>query len=246
MIPQKYTQEKHDNNRLICVNIPEAKAKRDPHTREEIGTVLQENTRASRIANEFQRGFDFISRYPKSVTFYGSARFKPSNTHYKDARRLAFALSERGFAIVTGGGPGIMEAANRGAADAGGPSLGLNIELPHEQVLNPYITDSISFHYFFSRRTALSFAAEAYVFYPGGYGTLDEFFEIMTLVQTKKIAPIPIILVGGDFWKPLNEFLSDMLRMRHGAIDKKDLDLYKILDDHSEIIKIVERAPVRK
>jgi len=147
---------------------------------------------------------------------------------------------------VTGGGPGIMEAANRGANDAGGPSLGLNIELPAEQVINPYVTESSSFKYFFARKTALSFAAEAYIFYPGGFGTLDEFFEIVTLIQTKKIHRIPVILVGSDFWEPLHSFISDVLRLKHGTISKSDIDLYRITDDHTEIIKLIEKAPTRK
>lgn len=217
----------------------------NPHTREEIGDVVK-SPRLSRIADEFAEGFSFIRKYPRSVTFYGSARFKPSNIHYRDARRLAFALSERGYAIVTGGGPGIMEAANRGARDAGGPSIGLNIILPHEQTLNPYITESHSFKYFFSRKTALSFAAEAYVYFPGGFGTLDEFFEVVTLIQTGKIARVPIILAGTDFWNPLREFLVNSLAIQHGTIARKDLDLFLITDDHNEILKVIEAAPVRK
>lgn len=235
-----------DEPQLVCINVPEAKINRDPHTREELVAETQINARASRIANEFEKGFAFIKRYPRTATFYGSARFKPSNIHYQDARRLAFALSERGYAIVTGGGPGIMEAANRGAHDAGGPSIGLNIKLPAEQVINPYVTESTSFKYFFSRKTALSFSAEAYVFYPGGFGTLDEFFEIITLIQTKKIARVPVILVGSDFWQPLHAFIADMLLLRHGTINKSDLDLYRIIDDHNEVIKIIEKAPTRK
>ena len=232
---------------LVCINVPESKIKRDPHTREElVSTTTSTNTRASRIASEFEKGFAFIKRYPKTVTFYGSARFKSSNVHYQDARRLAFAVSELGYAVVTGGGPGIMEAANRGARDAGGPSLGLNIKLPAEQVINPYVTDSANFEYFFARKTALSFAAEAYVFYPGGFGTLDEFFEIITLIQTKKITRVPIILVGSDFWLPLHAFLADELRLRHATIGKNDLELYRITDDHAEILKIIENAPIRK
>lgn len=229
---------------VICVNLPEAKIDRDPLTLKEISKVAT-NRRTSRIATEFDRGFSFIRKYPKSVTFYGSARFKDRNIHYKDARALARRLSKQGYAVVTGGGPGIMEAANRGAFEAGGASIGLNIKLPKEQVINPYVTDSIDFFYFFSRKTALSFSAEAYIFYPGGYGTLDEFFEIITLIQTKKIYRAPIILVGSDFWKPLQAFLAEHCLLRHNAIDKKDLLLYTITDDHDEIERIVQAAPIR-
>jgi uncharacterized protein (TIGR00730 family) len=229
---------------LVCINVPETKIQRTPHTVEELRKGAK-HTRASRIATEFERGFQFIKRFKKSVTIYGSARFKPSNTHYKEARALAGKLAKLGYTIVTGGGPGIMEAANRGAKEAGGISVGLNIELPHEQIVNPYVTESLSFFYFFSRKTALSFSAETYIFFPGGYGTLDEFFEIITLIQTRKIPKVPVILVGTDFWGPLHEFIKEEVYLRHSAIEKKDMDLYTMTDDQDEIIRIVTSAPVR-
>lgn len=231
-------------DQLVCINLPESKLNRIPHTVEELAQGAR-NQRASRIAGEFDRGLKFIKKYKKSVTFYGSARFKSSNVHYKDARALGNRLSKLGYAIITGGGPGIMEAGNRGAKEAGGPSIGLNIELPREQVINPYVTDSLSFFYFFSRKTTLSFAAEACVFFPGGFGTLDEFFEIVTLIQTKKLHNIPVILVGSDFWNPLEKFIKEVVLMRHGAIDKKDTQLYAILDDHDAIIEYITKSPRR-
>ncbi len=234
-----------DKDKLVCINVPETKVTRDPHTREEIRRGAR-HKRASRIATEFERGFKFIKHFERSVTIYGSARFRPSNPHYKDARALAFRLAKLGYVIVTGGGPGIMEAANRGAKEAGGQSIGLTIELPHEQIINPYVTESMSFFYFFSRKTALSFSAETYIFYPGGFGTLDEFFEIITLVQTRKIRRAPIILVGSDFWAPLNDFIKEQVYLRHSTIEKKDMDLYLITDDHDEIERIVMNAPIRK
>ena len=240
MPPQKKSESRDE---LVCINIPESRISRDPHTIEELQHGAK-NDRASRIAGEFDRGLQFIKKYPKSVTFYGSARIQTSNPHYRDAYDLAFTLSRLGYAIVTGGGPGIMEAANHGAKSAGGPSIGLNIELPREQVINPYVTDSLSFYYFFSRKTTMSFAAEAYVFYPGGFGTLDEFFEIITLIQTHKIRYIPIILVGRDFWEPLQSFLEEHCYRRHAAIDQKDLRLYHITDDHAEAVKIITTAPI--
>ncbi|OGZ06616.1 MAG: Rossman fold protein, TIGR00730 family [Candidatus Lloydbacteria bacterium RIFCSPHIGHO2_02_FULL_54_17] len=229
---------------LVCVNLPEADAERDPHTRKELVRTIK-NDRASRIANEFDRGLKFIKKYPKSVTFYGSARFKADNPHYRDACDLSAKLSKAGYTIVTGGGAGIMEAANKGAKEAGGPSIGLNIELPREQILNPYVTDSLSFYYFFSRKTTLSFSSEAYIFYPGGFGTLDEFFEIVTLIQTRKIRIVPVILVGGDFWKPLESFLEDQCLRRHATVNRRELGLYVITDNHDEIVDIVTNAPVR-
>ncbi len=228
---------------LVCINVPEAKLKRDPHTAEEIA-IGAKNTRASRIASEFDRGLKFIRKYPKSVTVYGSARFKPANPHYKDARALGARIAKLGYAVVTGGGPGIMEAANRGAKEAGGDSIGLNIELPHEQVINPYVTDSLSFYYFFSRKTTMAFSSEAYIFYPGGFGTLDEFFELITLMQTGKIRKVPVILVGSDFWKPLEKFLIENCLDVHAAIDKKDFNYFTITGDHDRIADIVAKAQV--
>src|SRR3989344_8487710 len=147
--------------------------------------------RLSLINKEFRNAFEFISHFKKSVTIFGSTRVGLENPHYISALNLAKRLSELGYTIVTGGGPGIMEAANRGAFEAGGKSVGLTIELPKRQPSNEFLTDQMNFHYFFTRKEALSFAAEAYIFYPGGFGTLDEFFEIITLVQTRKIRPVP-------------------------------------------------------
>lgn len=241
-MPEKKPKQQHES--LVCINIPEADVARDPHTRKELVHAIK-NDRASRIANEFDRGLQFIKKYPKSITVYGSTRFKASNPHYKNAYDLAFRLSKLGYAVVTGGGPGIMEAANWGAKEAGGPSIGLNIELPSGQLINPYVTDSLSFYYFFSRKTTMSFSSEAYIFYPGGFGTLDEFFEIVTLVQTHKIRSVPIILAGTDFWKPLQKFLKDECLMRHGTLNRKELGLYVITDSHDEIVDIITHTPVR-
>ncbi len=237
-------QQDKPRETLICINIPEDEAMRDPHTVEELARGAR-NERASRIATEFDDGLKFIKKYPKSVTVYGSARFKEDNPHYEDARKLGARIAKLGYAVVTGGGPGIMEAANRGAKEAGGDSIGLNIELPHEQILNNYTTDSLSFYYFFSRKTTMSFSSEAYIFYPGGFGTLDEFFEIITLIQTKKIRQIPIILVGADFWAPLKEFMEAQVLIAHAAIKKEDFEFFTITDDHDVVEKIILSTPVR-
>lgn len=210
-------------------------------------TELEETMRkrASLIVKEFRKGFDFIKSYPQSVSFFGSARFSDNNPYYIQAQSLAKRIvEETGFAIVTGGGPGIMEAGNRGASDGNGQSLGITIELPHEQTTNEFVEREQSFHYFFSRKVMLTYAAEAYVFFPGGFGTMDEFFEIITLIQTNKIAPVPIILVGGDFWNNVKTFLESNLLSRK-TIDQGDLNLFTITDDEDEILSIIKQAPIR-
>lgn len=197
------------------------------------------------ISEEFRKGFDFINNYPRSVTFFGSARTKEDDFYYKKAKSLGARIAgELHYSVVTGGGPGIMEACNRGAYEAGGNSLGLTISLPKEQISNPYLTDSEDFHYFFSRKVCLSFSAEAYIFFPGGFGTLDEFTEILTLMQTNKISKAPIILVGTDFWTPLKNFFEEFLT-KNNMIDAADVDLFTITDDEEEILQIIKTAPVR-
>lgn len=232
-----------DENKKI--NIPEVDLPVTPQTVSEFENDTVE--RISRIEAELQMGFQFIKSHPKSVTIFGSARFKEDDEHYQAARELAGRLSAEGYAIVTGGGPGIMEAANRGAQETEGNehSLGMCIQLPHEQVTNPYVTSSANFHYFFTRKVLMSFAAEAYIYYPGGFGTLDEFFELLTLVQTKKIPKLPIILVGNDYWKPLDAWIKHHLLEDHAAINPEDTDLYTITEDVDEIVNIVKNAPLR-
>lgn len=201
------------------------------------------------IRREFIEGLNFIRQHKNTVTFYGSARFTEDNEHYRKACRIAKKLSAEGIDIVTGGGPGIMEAANRGASqtagDDTGRSLGLNIELPEEQTLNPYVEENQNFHYFFSRKVSLTFSAEAYIFFPGGFGTLDEFFEMVTLVQTGKIEKVPILLVGVEYWVALQDFIQQTLLKKFKTIDHRDLDLYHITDDEEEIVRIVKEAPLR-
>ena len=201
--------------------------------------------RVALISREFRDGFEFLKSYPRSVTIFGSARVPEGEEYFEKSRRVARRIAEElHYAVITGGGPGIMGAANQGAFEGGGNSLGLTIELPHEQKTNEYITGKIGFHYFFSRKVNLAFSAESYIFFPGGFGTLDEFSEILTLVQTNKIPKVPIILVGTDFWKPLEEyFKAEMLKK--GFIDAEDLLLYTITDNEDEIIDIVKNAPIR-
>lgn len=192
-----------------------------------------------RIMREFIAGYRFLDQYGKAATFFGSARCKPESDIYNEAVKLAKMLSKDGFAIITGGGPGIMEAANKGACDAGGQSAGLNIELPGGQRKNRYVTESMSFYYFFTRKVMLSFASEAYIFFPGGFGTLDEFFELVTLIQTKKIDPIPIVLVGRDYWTPLLEWVEKDVYGRYHAIGAGDMEIYRLADNADEAFQLV-------
>jgi uncharacterized protein (TIGR00730 family) len=201
--------------------------------------------RISLISKEFRNGFEFVKNYPRSVTFFGSARTKEGDPYYQKARELAGRIvKELHYSVMTGGGPGIMEAANRGAFEAGGNSLGLTIDLPHEQLDNQYLTDKEDFHYFFSRKVCLSFSAEAYIFFPGGFGTLDEFLEILTLIQTGKIPKAPIIMVGTDFWNPLEEIFKKGL-LENKMIEEKDLSFYTITDNEDLMLKLIKEAPVR-
>ncbi len=225
------------------INVPPKQSPVEILTRQQLHDTAIE--RVHLIAKEFTDAFNFIKKYPKSVTIFGGTHFNENDSEYKKARSVASRISkDLNYSILTGGGPGIMEAANRGAFESGGASLGLTIELSNHQVKNDYLTDNLDFYYFFSRKVCMSFSAEAYMFFPGGYGTLDEFFEIITLVQTKKIERVPIILVGSDFWKPLDELMRKELLGR-GTIDADDLELYKIVDDEDEIMNIVKNSTVR-
>ncbi|MEK7120874.1 MAG: TIGR00730 family Rossman fold protein [Patescibacteria group bacterium] len=203
--------------------------------------------RGARINKEFLNAFTFIKKTDKSVTFFGSTRVMPNSKHYKQARILAEKIVKKlGHSIVTGGGPGIMEAGNRGAKESGGVSIGFNIILPYEQSKNQYLTESLDFYYFFSRKVALYFSAEACVFFPGGFGTLDELFDLLTLVQTGKTTKMPIILIGKDYWDPLNTFIKKHLYNAHKFVDLTDMDLYTITDDLDEVIEIIRKAPIRR
>jgi uncharacterized protein (TIGR00730 family) len=202
-------------------------------------------THLSRINREFADGFDFLSRYPKSVTVFGSSLASRDSEHYKRAYELARRVAaELHYAILTGGGPGIMEAANKGAYEAEGVSLGLNISLPHEHSINHYVTRSMKFAYFFSRKAMLSFAAEAYVFFPGGYGTFDELFSVLTLIQTGKIPRVPVILMETHFWNPLDSFIKKTMLETYAAIDERDLNLFHITDSVDDALDIIKQAPV--
>lgn len=190
--------------------------------------------RIFRIMAEFVSGFELLRRYRLAVSVFGSARAMPGERWYEESHKLGYLMAKSGFAVITGGGGGIMSAANKGAYEAGGESVGLNIRLPREQRLNGYVTESETFHFFFTRKVMLSFASEVYIYFPGGFGTLDEFFELLTLVQTKKIAHIPIVLVGREFWQPLVEWFHSTLVEREHAVTEEELGLFHLVDSAEE------------
>ena len=212
-----------------------------------VKTVISEDeTTASswrifKILGEFVGGFEFLRRYDAAVTFFGSARCGPQQKMYKEATKLAKIVSKMGFAVITGGGPGIMEAANKGATEAKGVSVCLNIQLPDEQRINKYVKESHAFHYFFTRKVMLSYASEIYVVFPGGFGTIDELFELLTLVQTRKICPVPLILVGKEYWQPLLDWLENTMYEGYKHIDKADLKIFKLVDSAEEATKHIEQ-----
>jgi uncharacterized protein (TIGR00730 family) len=197
--------------------------------------------RMLKIINEFVNGYKFIRHYKKAVTIFGSARSGFKDKVYKEATRLGFELASDNFAVITGGGPGIMEAANQGALKAGGESVGLNIQLPTEQRINQYVNESASFHYFFTRKVMLATASQVYIFFPGGYGTLDELFEMLTLIQTKKVTPIEIILVDKKFWKPLLGWIEKVMYKEAHAISAPDVKLVKLVANADEALAEVRR-----
>lgn len=198
-----------------------------------------ESWRVFRIMSEFVQGFELLRKYSLAVSVFGSARFTPSDPWYKEAEKLTAKLAKKGFTVITGGGPGIMEAANVGGFKMGGKSVGLNIDLPAEQKFNPYVTESEHFDFFFSRKVMLSYASEVYVYFPGGFGTLDEFFELITLIQTEKIEKIPIVCVGKDFWNPLMNFMEKEMLAKYKTISKEDLDIIHLVEDADEAYKYI-------
>lgn len=199
----------------------------------------EEPWRIFRIMAEFVEGFEELSTIGPAVSIFGSARTKPGTKYYELARETAFKLSKDGFAIITGGGGGVMEAANRGAREAGGKSVGLNIELPHEQLPNVYQNLSLHFRYFFCRKVMFLKYANGFVVMPGGYGTLDELFESMVLIQTLKQAYFPVILMGSDYWKGLVDWISETVHEKHLYIDRQDLDVFTMVDDPQDVVRIL-------
>jgi uncharacterized protein (TIGR00730 family) len=201
--------------------------------------------RSLRILSEFVEGFDALAGVGKAVTIFGSARIREGDPYYAKARELGGLLAKAGFAVITGGGPGIMEAANRGCHEAGGLSIGCNIELPQEQAVNGYVDLGIEFRYFFARKTMFVKYADGFAIFPGGFGTLDELFESLTLIQTGKIRHFPVVLVGKAYWTGLLDWMRDRVVAR-GAIDAWDMKLIQVTDDMAEACRLLTEGSTRR
>lgn len=197
-----------------------------------------ESWRMFRIISEFTEGFDRLSNLEGGVSIFGSARLLPESPYYQKTVEIAQALAKQGFTIITGGGPGIMEAANKGAYEQGAPSIGLNIRLPHEQAPNSYQTISLEYRYFFARKVMFVKHSMGYVCMPGGFGTMDEFFEALTLVQTMKIYPMPLVLFGVDYWQGLIDWLKGAM-LAEGTISENDFDYITLTDDIEQAVSIM-------
>jgi uncharacterized protein (TIGR00730 family) len=201
----------------------------------------EESWRVFRIMAEFVDGIEALTNLPPAVTIFGSARSKPGDKYYSLAEKVAGDLVRQGLAVITGGGPGIMEAANKGAKEAGGKSVGLNIELPFEQKLNPYTNVNLSFRYFFIRKVMFIKYAIGYVIFPGGFGTMDELFEALTLIQTDKIKPFPVVLFGTDYWSGLMHWIEKNM-LASGMISSEDRTIFTVTDSIQGVVEIMKNS----
>ncbi len=202
---------------------------------------VQEDTwRVFRIMSEFVDGFEILSKVGKAVSIFGSSRSPSNNKYYKLAEETAYLLAKAGYAVITGSGPGIMEAANKGTRRAGGLSIGLNIYLPSEQQPNKYVDTLLDFHYFFIRKVMFVKYAKAFVIMPGGYGTLDEFSEAINLIQTERIQKFPVVLFGGEYWKGMLDWFRDMV-LKSGNISKEDLSIFTVVDKPKEVVDAIKK-----
>jgi hypothetical protein len=203
----------------------------------------KESWRMFHIMAEFVEGFDALAKYHPAVSIFGSTRARPEDEVYQKAEQIGRLLAENGFSVITGGGPGAMEAANKGAALAGGNSIGLNIELPLEQKPNPYANITLRFRYFFVRKVMFVKYAVAYVILPGGFGTMDELFESVTLIQTHKIKPFPVILIGSNYWKGLLDWMKEVV-LKEGRISPEDLDILQLIDEPEEVVRTIKKTVI--
>ena len=205
--------------------------------------TIQDSWRMFRIMAEFVDGFEALAEFHPLVTIFGSSRAKNGDEIYQKAERIGQLLAENGFGVITGGGPGVMEAANKGAFSAGGKSIGLNIELPLEQKPNPYTNITLNFRYFFVRKVMFVKYAVAYIVLPGGFGTMDELLESITLIQTQKIKPFPVILVGSDYWRGFLDWIKEVV-LKEGKISSAELDILQLIDEPEEIIRTIKKTVI--
>jgi len=205
--------------------------------------TVQDSWRLFRIMAEFVDGFEALSKCQPAVSVFGSTRIEPGDEVYQKAERIGQVLAENGFSVITGGGPGVMEAANKGAAAGGGKSIGLNIELPFEQKPNPYANIRLTFRYFFVRKVMFVKYAMAYIILPGGFGTMDELLEAVTLIQTQKIKPFPVFLVGSNYWKGFLDWIKKVV-LKEGKISPADLQILQIIDEPKEIVRSIKKTVI--
>ena len=205
--------------------------------------TIQDSWRMFRIMAEFVDGFEALANYHPAVSIFGSTRIKPGDAVYQKAEQIGKLLAGNGFAVITGGGPGVMEAANKGAFSVGGKSIGLNIELPLEQKPNPYTNITLNFRYFFVRKVMFVKYAVAYIILPGGFGTMDELLESITLIQTHKIKPFPVILVGSNYWRGLLDWIKEVV-LKEEKISSADLDILQLIDEPEEIVKTIKKMVI--
>jgi uncharacterized protein (TIGR00730 family) len=201
--------------------------------------TAEETWRVFRIMAEFIEGFETLSKVGRAISFFGSSRLKPEDKYYKIAVQTAYLLSKAGYAIITGGGPGAMEAANKGARKARGKSIGLNIQIPREQKPNKYVDLLLDFHYFFCRKVMFLKYGKAFVILPGGFGTMDELFESLNLIQTQRVEKFPVVLIGSDYWEGLIDWLKAMVLKRR-CISRSDLDIFSIVDTPEEVVSTIK------
>ena len=204
-----------------------------------IDFTKEDTWRIFRIMAEFVEGFETLSRVGRAISFFGSSRLKPKDKYYKIATQTAYLLSKEGYAIITGGGPGLMEAANKGAKKAGGKSIGLNIQIPQEQKPNRYVDLLLEFHYFFCRKVMFLKYGKAFVILPGGYGTLDELFESLNLIQTHRVERFPVVLLGSEYWKGLIDWVKSKV-LKKGCISPSDLKIFTIVDKPKEVVSVIK------
>jgi len=204
------------------------------------GFFSEDTWRVFRIMSEFVEGFEVLSQIGKAVSIFGSSRTKADSKYYKLAEEIAYLLAKEGYAIITGSGPGIMEASNKGAKRAGGHSVGLNIQIPLEQKPNKYVETLLNFHYFFVRKVMFVKYAKAFVIMPGGYGTLDEFTEAINLIQTKRIDKFPVVLFGSEYWKGMLDWLQDTV-LKNGCITKEEMAIFTVVDRPKEVVGVIKK-----